>query len=50
MRAGEELTGEVSDINFSFAVLRLLHEVLKLKGGIRNVSMQLLDWGRETSS
>jgi len=36
--------------NFSSAVLRLLHKVLKLKGGVRNESMQLLDWGRETSS
>jgi len=24
--------------------------VLKLKGGVRNVSMQLFDWGRETLS
>jgi hypothetical protein len=32
------------------AVLRLLHKVLKLKGGVRNVSMQLFDWGRETLS
>jgi len=36
--------------NFFSAVLSLLHKVLKLKGGVRNVSMQLFDWGRESSS
>ncbi len=50
MRAGVELTGGVTDINFSSAVLRLLHEVLMLKGGVRKVSIQLFDWGREMLS
>ena len=41
MRAGVELAGGISDTNFFSAVLSLLHKVLKLKGGVRNVSMQL---------
>ena len=51
MRAGVGIGLGYSPVAESFpAVLSLQHKVLEIKGGIRNISMQLFDWVRGTSS